>query len=305
MTTYDRLEITTGGDVLVNGEPPASDLLRDEAEGQFLDYRKVPSTCEYCGAPVQERFWYREVDEDWEIWDGDKTAILISCDHCRFWEWYRHDRIPSSMGHPDENHLQCASKLRTFDGDLPGSIDGELAQYLRRRPDAWCQFTPIVLERVVADILRANCREAEVIHVGRPDDGGVDVLLGKVAKVLGTSYRRQSRVPGRFSMREKREELLLSYLIDAGGPTWLVQVKRRQRLGSVESIETLRNLLGAVVLHGALHGLIVSTADRFSTRARAAVPTARQFGYEIRLADRGCWGVCWIRYFQSSLGWMS
>lgn len=34
-------------------------------------------------------------------------------------------------------------------------------------------------------------------------------------------------------------------------------------------------------------GLVVSTADRFSTRARAAAGAAQQLGYEIRLADRG------------------
>jgi len=252
MKAYDRLEITIGRDLLINGDPPVTDLQLDQAEARFLDNWEAPSMCEYCGAPIQEQFWGREVDENWEIWDGNKWAILINCENCRFWEWYRRDCIPSNLGHPDENHLQCASKLRAFEGDLPDVINWELAQYLRRRPNAWCRFTPAGLEQVVADILRANYREAEVIHVGRPGDGGVDVLL-----------------------------------IDSGGPTWLVQVKRRSKPESVESVETLRNLLGAIVLHGTLHGLVVSTADRFSTRTRAAVTTARQFGYEIRLADRG------------------
>jgi hypothetical protein len=160
--------------------------------------------------------------------------------------------MPCSLGHPDQNHLQCASKLREFEGDLPDSIGGELAQYLRRRTDAWCRFTPAGLEQVVSDILRANYQQAEVIHVGRPDDGGVDVIF-----------------------------------VDAGGPTWLVQVKRRSKPGSAEGVSTLRNLLGAMILERSLRGLVVSTADRFSMRARATAGAARQLGYEIRLADRG------------------
>jgi hypothetical protein len=248
MTSYDSLEVTYHGDVLVNGSPPASALHREEAEAQLLTIRGTPSTCEYCGYPLRERCWRREVG----AWGERKCAVLIACDQCRFWEWYRCDSMPCSLGHPDQNHLQCASKLREFEGDLPDSIGGELAQYLRRRTDAWCRFTPAGLEQVVSDILRANYQQAEVIHVGRPDDGGVDVIF-----------------------------------VDAGGPTWLVQVKRRSKPGSAEGVSTLRNLLGAMILERSLRGLVVSTADRFSMRARATAGAARQLGYEIRLADRG------------------
>jgi hypothetical protein len=104
----------------------------------------------------------------------------------------------------------------------------------------------------VADIFRANHASSEVIHVGKPDDGGVDVIL-----------------------------------IDSANEQWLAQVKRRERQDSSEGVSTIRNLIGTMVLEGAKRGIVVSTADHFTLRARQAAKKLKKQGFYIELIDKG------------------
>ncbi len=76
------------------------------------------------------------------------------------------------------------------------------------------------------------------------------------------------------------------FLIESNGTQWLIQAKRRETPNSSEGISTIRNLLGAMVLEGGRHGVVVSTADHFSYRARQAVARAQNRGMELRLVDR-------------------
>lgn len=111
---------------------------------------------------------------------------------------------------------------------------------------------PLSLERLIADIFRANYQNSEVIHLGQPNDGGVDVLF-----------------------------------IDSSNKRWLIQVKRRGSPNIAEGVSTLRNLLGVLVLKSAKYGIVVSTADHFSYWAFKAREKARILGYTLELIDRG------------------
>jgi hypothetical protein len=106
---------------------------------------------------------------------------------------------------PPPEQRACISKLREFNTRLPDSCSTELAQYLRSKPDGWHRYDPKRFEKLVADIFRANHASSEVIHVGKPDDGGVDVIL-----------------------------------IDSANEQWLAQVKRRERQDSSEGVSTIR-----------------------------------------------------------------
>jgi restriction system protein len=79
-------------------------------------------------------------------------------------------------------------------------------------------------------------------------------------------------------------------LIDDDAREWLIQVKRRAGATAVEGVETVRSLLGTMIVEGKPRGVVVTTADHFSHFAhKAAVrATARSKGLitDIQLLDR-------------------
>lgn len=190
-----------------------------------------------------------------------KEHYLWYCRNCRFWQWYyffdefadEDKECEEQEGcPPSPEQYAYVSKLREFDENLPSSCSKELAQYLRSRPDEWNRYDPRRFEKLVADIFRANYQHAEVIHVGKPDDGGVDIIL-----------------------------------VESQDEQWLVQVKRREKQNSSEGVSTIRNLLGTMVLEGKTRGIVVSTADHFTLRAQQATQKLKKQGFHIELIDRG------------------
>jgi hypothetical protein len=138
-----------------------------------------------------------------------------------------------------------------FNTETPeGSLE-EIAQWFRQHPKLYNSVEPKYLESLVARIFAATGEYCDVLHVGRPDDGGVDVVL-----------------------------------VEANDATWLVQVKRREHPSSVESVSTVRNLLGTLLVEDSIHGMVVSTADHFSFRAQSIVENVNKRGYVVRLVDR-------------------
>jgi hypothetical protein len=72
---------------------------------------------------------------------------------------------------PPPDNWAFISKMGEFDGALPESCDAELASWFRRNPGLFHLCDP------KREVFRANYTNADVVHVGKPDDGGVDVLL--------------------------------------------------------------------------------------------------------------------------------
>lgn len=89
------------------------------------------------------------------------------------------------------------------------------------------------MELLVQSVFREhfNC---EVIHVGKTNDGGIDLLL-----------------------------------INSENPT-IVQVKRRKKLKHTESVSGIRELIGATVLKESKNCIYVSTCSKFSKPSRDA-----------------------------------
>ena len=187
-------------------------------------------------------------------WDDkffDQEAKVASCSECPYWLFFSLVYVGQGpMGCPATEMLSHISKLREFGLSLPPGCADELEKYLLRSPPS--AMTPGRLEELVAAIFRYNYADCDVMHVGRPSDGGVDVLF-----------------------------------VGADRKQWLIQVKSRESPTSSEGISTIRNLLGAMVLHQSLRGIAVSTADHFTYQAYRAVARAREVGYEVALIDRG------------------
>ena len=126
--------------------------------------------------------------------------------------------------------------------------------YIRRHPNFLHSCDPKGFEKFVADVFRANYTNAEVLHVGKPSDGGIDVLL-----------------------------------IDAEKGKWLIQVKRRGFQKPSEEVKTIRDILGAMHLAEARVGIVVSTAGRFSRPAQDAAVKAGEVRnpMTVHLVDKG------------------
>ena len=144
------------------------------------------------------------------------------------------------------------AKMRKFDPRAPEGCMQELAMYLRQNPNHWGSIDPTSLEKIVAEIWRQNYAHSDVLHVGRPNDGGVDVLF-----------------------------------VDSNSRQWLIQVKRRKSSKLGEGVSTLRNLLGAMQLQGTSLGVVVSTADHFTHYAIEASKKMAAMGTTVELVDRG------------------
>ncbi|HJP95809.1 MAG TPA: restriction endonuclease [Candidatus Saccharimonadales bacterium] len=257
MEAYDLLEIGEYS-LRLNDDPAPEELENILDETSLLDYLGIPSQCPFCQSLLVS-FGNFDLSKA-ELIFTPKQYHLWYCRNCRFWQWYYYfdsfaeeDKVWTGEGcPPSPEQLACISKLREFNHRLPDSCSTELAQYLRSKPSEWHRFEPKCFERLVADIFRANYAGAEVIHVGKPDDGGMDVIF-----------------------------------IDTSSQQWLIQVKRRERQGSTEGVSTIRNLIGTMILEGAMRGIVVSTADHFSLRAKQAARHLKKKGFYIELIDRG------------------
>jgi hypothetical protein len=211
--------------------------------------RKFPvqKKCPYC----METLRRAKQGNDHDI-DDLKIGVLETCPNCNYWLW--HYIQGTYIGRWDLMayfYTVFLGKIREFDTALPVSCKEEIASWIRRNPTRWHSINPISLEKLVADIFRSNYEKAEVTHVGKPDDGGVDVIY-----------------------------------IDIEKQQWLIQVKRREKPEYSEPVSTIRNLLGTMVLENASHGIVVSTADHFSYRAYDAINRAKERGMTIELINR-------------------
>ena len=140
--------------------------------------------------------------------------------------------------------------IRTY---LTGVATSWLCTYDRTQ-NLLYSFNPTRFEKFVADVFRANYTNTEIVHVGKPNDGGIDVLL-----------------------------------IDAEMEQWLIQVKHRETQNSTEGVSTIRDILGAMVVKGARRGIVVSTAKRFSRYAIQAAAKAEVGPHRmtVQLVDSG------------------
>jgi hypothetical protein len=229
----------------------------DWMENTFIQIR----TCPYCESGLDRSTFYddEEAEPDPLIealtdeerhndWSGTPDlAFLWSCPRCTYWQWcdYFENR--------GEHGSAATSVLAKFDSQVPEGCWSELAQHLRRNPAHWHGLDPKGMEQLVAAIFRSNYSHAEVMHVGHPGDGGIDVLF-----------------------------------VDTKGTKTLISVKRREQPTAVEGVETLRSLLGTLVVENEFRGVIASNAHHFSYQAqRDAAQVCERGAYKIELLDRG------------------
>ena len=204
----------------------------------------IPSVCPFCSGNFEIR------ETNGPHWFSPNVSV---CPHCGYWTLGGHYTSAGYVGGWNM-YLYWNAKLEEYELNDDSVPIIELKEYLAKHREAVRDISPTKLEVLVSDIYRETGDYSEVIHVGRPMDGGVDVVL-----------------------------------IKNESETTLVQVKQRKE-GKTESVSTIRNLLGAMYREGSLRGIVVSTADAFSWCARKeATGEVPNFGitYEIDLIDEG------------------
>ena len=232
MEAYDKFEVTSEGyilhdDAYCNGEEEET-----ICNNPIKDIRR----CNFCKTiieKVENNTLQEKMHRDFCLW---------YCHNCRFWQTRLYSAYSACFPPPD--NWTFISKLREFNTNLPDGCSEELALYIRRHPNFLYTYNPTRFEKFVADVFRSNFTNAEVLHVGRPHDGGADVLL-----------------------------------IDVEKTQWLIQVKHRRSTGTSVGVGTIRDLLGAMHLKGLRNGIVVSNADRFSRYAKKAAVEAERKEY--------------------------
>jgi hypothetical protein len=244
---YDQFYVSETGDLFINNRQVIKHDECDTILGWIQNDFYGIGACPFCNSRVIRADHFDEEPADW-LYSGE-YVFVVECQNCGFWQscWCGVQESPG-----DEEWEGHMSKLSEFPEDIPEGCLQEYAQYLKTHPNHWNEINPLNLEQLIADIFRANYQVSEVIHLGQPNDGGVDVLF-----------------------------------IDSANKKWLIQVKRRGSPNAAEGVSTLRNLLGALVLKSTRYGIVVSTADHFSYWAFEAKEKAQILGYTIELIDRG------------------
>ena len=241
MVSYDTYDI--GG---LDGVPFDENYCSDKTIGEIIDnVLQDLRYCDYCSTKL-----LRIEGQVHEV-SNYRDYCFWYCRKCRFWQArFRPDPSCYDMSPPDFHAY--ISKLREFNGGLPEGCNEELASHIRQCPDLLHSFNPTRFEKFVADVFRANYTNAEVLHIGKPRDGGIDVLL-----------------------------------IETGSEQWLIQVKRRGSQKSSEGVSTIRELLGTIFVEGGRIGIVVSTVERFSPDAQEIVAKAKKRGVTVELVDKG------------------
>lgn len=249
MIQYDELRFEDCSDVLINNES-IDDEERKERIRYWFDMEFVTAeSCPFCFLPLRECI---KGDGDPEGITTNKVVVGVkACYNCAYWQSWVVEPDQTVYGCPTERIESRIFKLREFDTDYPDEFVTEIAHHMRCNPKFWHEIEPTRLEKFVAAVMKVKYGRCNVRHVGRPDDGGIDVLVTSV-----------------------------------DGRTWPIQVKRREHAKSTESVSTIRNFLGTMFLQDFGYGVVVSTADHFSARAFDAVENAATKGKIVKLVDK-------------------
>lgn len=227
----------------------------DEPTSEYLDKCRIYPLekidhCPFCSCKTISREFKDVSDNEDESWYYDRNYVWSYCCRCAFFTFEGFEGGNKCM---DSGLTSLVSSVnKKFDGNFPGVCSTELSQALRRNHNRWHELNPKRLESLVADIFRANYDHSEVIHIGKPCDGEIDVVF-----------------------------------VESNGKKWLIQVKRRENPAKSEPVSTLRELLGTLVVEGEQSGIVVTTSDAFSYYARAGSDQAKSQGYEVELLDKG------------------
>jgi hypothetical protein len=171
------------------------------------------------------------------------TELLTvhNCVRCGWWYAQSSEEIYCGEEEFIGDALDLVGILRQYAlNDLAIPINA-LRNELTKHTSILYQLNPTKLEELVGSVLK-DFFYCNVSHVGRSGDGGVDLIL-----------------------LDGEEQIL-------------IQVKRRSDSRSKEGVRVVRELLGSLFFFGQRQGMIVTTAERFTSGAHKLVQDAQKRG---------------------------
>ncbi len=204
----------------------------------YCEIRDVDSlrTCPYC---MSTNVVYPRYVED---------IGLCRCGYCGWWKLLNLNDVSHGFGKVDvRSKTAIVKRFPVSSLEVPLRA---LRGFLGKHPNHMAYVNPNVFEKLMADCLRDAYFPCEVVHVGRSDDGGIDLKLVITDDVC-----------------------------------YLVQVKRRKNLDKKEGVEVVRSLNGVLFKEGIPKGMVITTARAFTTRAleSTTIKTPTAVPYDMKL----------------------
>jgi len=195
---------------------------------------------------------------DTYIYDEDGDCTIYQCNECGY--WISSINICDFQSSFTKTAFSVQKRFPIKSKNIP--ID-ELAAFLKNKSHLTKYLHHQTFEKLTGELLKVEYGAYEVIHVGKVADRGIDVIL----------------------IVSENEKIL-------------VQCKRRLKDGAVESVSTVKLLLGTLVEHRSLKGIVFSNADYFSYHAIKLTQNANvnDAGYEIKLYDKSVLNLLLDKY---------
>ena len=155
-------------------------------------------------------------------------VFVKQCPECGWWE-HSDEYEFTDDGCYVAREIRRRSMLREFSvSDTEAPVDA-LRLHLNKHPNSLRYVSPKQMELLVHDVWK-DFMDCEALSIGGPNDGGIDVVLIN------------------------------------GARRYAVQVKHRSR-DAPEPVSTVREFVGALIVSRHVHGIIVSSAPRFTQPA--------------------------------------
>jgi hypothetical protein len=195
----------------------------------FGDDRLYFEHCPYCKTSLHKPFYHHRTTQNSDFGE----VCVRECPTCGWWEHSDQYELNIEGEHYRSREVRRHGLLREFSvGGSEVPVEA-LRKHVVNHPDSIYYISPSKMECLVADVWK-DFMDCEAIHVGGPNDQGIDVIL------VDGDYR------------------------------YAIQVKRRSSSTKAESVKTIREFIGAMILAGEVRGIALTTAPHFSHAALKA-----------------------------------
>ncbi|MDE7327661.1 MAG: restriction endonuclease [Lachnospiraceae bacterium] len=189
--------------------------------------------CPFCKKKINNEV-YHEMNNNINWCTAVEYEHVVQCPQCGWWEHlYSFSSDDTDQGLRATSSELTQAILRTYDEDSKSVPVEILNKYIAENPEKIYGINDKKMEELVACVFK-DFMDCDINLVGKSHDGGKDLILLNGDKQI------------------------------------FVQVKRRTQASKVESVSSIRDLIGASIIGEANACIFVTTADHFSKPAQNA-----------------------------------